>query len=93
MTHPKPVLPVQRAQAWRLSTVVAAAWLLALTTFTAIAGSLNRVRPARREERGDVIVQHLGVILLGIVALAAMFVALQALNVDVIAKIRTILGL
>ena len=50
-------------------------------------------KPRRRDERGDVIVQHLGVILLAIVALIALFTAIQLLGTDVISSIRKQLNL
>jgi hypothetical protein len=50
-------------------------------------------KPRPRDERGDVIVQHLGVILLAIVALIALFAAIQLLGTDVISSIRKQLNL
>ncbi len=46
-----------------------------------------------REEEGFEIAQSMGIALLGLVVAAAFATALKALGVDVIAKIRTELGL
>ena len=61
--------------------------------FVAASAFLWNQRPRRRDERGDVIVQHLGVILLAIVALIALFAAIQLLGTDVISSIRKQLNL
>jgi uncharacterized BrkB/YihY/UPF0761 family membrane protein len=93
MNHPLPARATRRRSSARAATMslAASAWLIALSLLSAIAAFFNR--PPRREERGDVIVQHLGVILLAVVALVVMFAAIQLLGVDVITKVRNQLGL
>lgn len=60
-------------------------------TITALLAAI--VRPEPREEEGFEIAQSMGIALLGLVVAAAFATALKALGVDVIAKIRTELGL
>lgn len=50
-------------------------------------------RPPRHDEQGSVIIEHLGIILLSIVALVVMFAAIQLLGVDIIKQVRTSLNL